>query len=339
MSDTLDKLDLPPIDQTAGSNCPSRPGKECDVEDWVYATDAAFPRMYGRCERCGARYCFVLPRQAGYRNTMLDQVVRGRFLSEERTDEIVYNATEVVLRGSGNAQRLWFMLTSHPITITRNIVRDIHKMVRDGVRERIEPREKLLTDLTNAVSDRLRQLEDDRYKLTHRGLSAAAKSVSEKLNAIRETIRKEQTELARLRTEKVPIIKEIAAAREAAHREPLPMPVGYAPPPIGKAVVLCAAMEPAELIYGLIDPLDPELVRYVGRTYDAVHRYRQHCTTGADAVSAWVESLREVGRAPAMVLIERCESDAIVARESHWIHHYRNRFQADLNRSIPRRAV
>lgn len=48
------------------------------------------------------------------------------------------------------------------------------------------------------------------------------------------------------------------------------------------------------------------------------------------------DSLVAAGRRPAMVLIERCERDAVEQREAHWIHYYRSRFQADLNRSIPR---
>jgi hypothetical protein len=127
------------------------------------------------------------------------------------------------------------------------------------------------------------------------------------------------------------MLASIAEAREHAQLSPLPKPE-----PID-AVVLCDRIAPTEVIYALIDPAEPKLVRYVGRTQDATHRYRAHCTNGSDAVTEWARRVMDVGRMPAMVLLERCERNDVEAREAYWIHHYRDQFMADLNRSIPRR--
>ena len=142
-------------------------------------------------------------------------------------------------------------------------------------------------------------------------------------------------ESTQLRIDRDRIAAEIRELRAAAHREPLPKPDGYVAPPLDPSRVLCDALTPAEVIYALVDPADPELVRYVGRTSDPVNRYRTHCTAGSDAVVRWVRALAADGRSPVMLLIERCAAATVHSREKHWINHYYQRFQADLNVALP----
>lgn len=133
------------------------------------------------------------------------------------------------------------------------------------------------------------------------------------------------------------IIRMQQLRREYADgRVPLPIPDGYVRPGV-VAPILCDGLAPTEVVYALVDPEDPELVRYIGRTHDPVTRYRHHCTEGTEAVFAWTTSLIQAGRSPLMLLVERCAAADIAEREAHWIHHYRDRHHADLNRSIPRR--
>lgn len=111
-----------------------------------------------------------------------------------------------------------------------------------------------------------------------------------------------------------------------------------ASPAIGGRTVLCDSLAAAsEVVYGLIDPAEPDRIRYVGRTFDPAHRYRSHCMGGADAITEWVQSLAADRRAPTMVLVERCFPATVADREAYWIEYFRKSNQADLNRSTPRR--
>jgi hypothetical protein len=98
--------------------------------------------------------------------------------------------------------------------------------------------------------------------------------------------------------------------------------------------VLCDSLMPNDVIYALVDPHDPERVRYVGRTCDPVGRYRAHSVEGSNGVAKWMAQVTAAGRTPVMLLLERCACAEAEARELHWIRYYRQRDQADLNRRV-----
>lgn len=104
--------------------------------------------------------------------------------------------------------------------------------------------------------------------------------------------------------------------------------------------ILCDSIERGlrpVVIYGLIDPAEPDVVRYVGSTTDPEMRFRAHCTAGSSLVREWVESVVGAGRKPTMVLLERCTDDTQRRqREAFWHHHYVELGQADLNIAVPR---
>lgn len=99
-------------------------------------------------------------------------------------------------------------------------------------------------------------------------------------------------------------------------------------------------------IYGLIDPVEPDRVRYVGRTGDPQGRLSVHCTTKATPTYPWARSVIESGRRPELVILEREEGHQTEAREMSWVRHYRRLGMADLNtiidkesRAEPRRII
>jgi hypothetical protein len=93
------------------------------------------------------------------------------------------------------------------------------------------------------------------------------------------------------------------------------------------------------IIYGLVDPVEPSVVRYVGQTTKApVARYLGHLSeaTNGRRRSDWVVSLREQGRAPDMVLLEHVPAaDSLDMRELWWIAEMKSRGMADLNAPLP----
>lgn len=334
-----------------GASCRIHPERPCDVDEWHYATNSVHPRMYGRCKACDAAYVFVLPRRrqnlgdAETFDVFLGNVRRAA-IEQGREHELIEHAVEVTLSRGGVAQRLWWLLHSEPIRIEREIVQQIRHEVKEAFDTRLDElaawmkaREATLNELTSLVSERIAVLDDTRRKLTKRAMRGAVAQAAADLDALRAKIAEGRRDLAGVRAELAVADEALAAKRAAAHREPLPVPAEYVPPAIAPQAVLCDRLLPPELVYALVDPADPELVRYVGRTNDPITRYRGHHFNGADAVTAWVAALADAGRRPTMVLLERCASDDVAARETYWIHHYRDRFQADLNRTIPRRGA
>ena len=82
-------------------------------------------------------------------------------------------------------------------------------------------------------------------------------------------------------------------------------------------------------IYGLADPRTG-VIRYVGRSKNIKNRYYAHRRgAGKLPVACWVRSLKAMGLAPNLVLIEK--TDEPEAREGFWIKEYRRKGQADLN--------
>lgn len=111
-------------------------------------------------------------------------------------------------------------------------------------------------------------------------------------------------------------------------------------PCVVDGTVLCESVEPPHVVYGLVDPVDPERIRYVGRSISPVSRYMGHARTARGSpVGRWVAQLAEAGRQPRMIMLERCpDENAGRDREGDWIVCCRERGQADLNRQVPGRC-
>ena len=63
--------------------------------------------------------------------------------------------------------------------------------------------------------------------------------------------------------------------------------------------------------YGLGDPRNPGVIRYVGKTNAPRVRHIEHCTdAGATDKCAWVETLRIDGILPQMIILAECQNDA-----------------------------
>jgi DNA-binding NtrC family response regulator len=73
-------------------------------------------------------------------------------------------------------------------------------------------------------------------------------------------------------------------------------------------------------IYGLIDPRIPEKVRYVGQALQPRIRHLQHCAECATSPKGqWLESLREQGVLPQMVVLGVVAEDEAGTLEKIWI--------------------
>jgi hypothetical protein len=92
------------------------------------------------------------------------------------------------------------------------------------------------------------------------------------------------------------------------------------------------------IIYGLVDPLKPDVVRYVGQTVQApCIRYLGHVSERSGwRRRQWIADLKKQGRLPDMVLLEEvAPGDDPHGRERHWIGAYSARGMADLNAGMP----
>ena len=93
------------------------------------------------------------------------------------------------------------------------------------------------------------------------------------------------------------------------------------------------------LIYGLVDPLEPGRIRYVGKTTcGALSRYVTHLgsvVSDATGKADWWLDLLGAGRYPNMVLLETVDAGhSLDACELWWIGALQARGEADLN--VPR---
>lgn len=95
-------------------------------------------------------------------------------------------------------------------------------------------------------------------------------------------------------------------------------------------------------VYGLVDPAEPDVVRYVGSSRHLAKRLSDHAysLTGKQDVErrAWVRSLRDAGRTPVLVVLEEVEAEKASFEmhyaERNWIERFRLIGQADLNRTL-----
>lgn len=322
-----------------GAKCPRYPDDACRVPDWMYEMQSIHPRMYGACEYCRTIYVVILPRRRSHASegaAHFDYVLsHWETVLGSSAVTIVADAGEQAMMRSGVAQRLWMLASEHPMAIPREILHHIRLEAGREVRAYRDRVDALCRDLWN----RLGECDEKMRALSTRGARKTALRALEAAKAIKARMAVDRQEAQALRATVNAIKADITGAREAARRGPLPIPADYAAPVIDPRSLLCDSVSPSEVIYALVDPADPELVRYVGRTCDPTARYRMHCTNGSEAVTGWAKQIIADGRNPAMVLLERCAADVVESRERYWIHYYRDRFQADLNRSIPRMAV
>lgn len=80
-------------------------------------------------------------------------------------------------------------------------------------------------------------------------------------------------------------------------------------------------------IYALVDPREPEIVRYVGKAWNVEIRRRQHLSATHLAANTykdrWIKKLLRAGVEPQVIIIE-CVLRAMWGdRERYWIAHYR----------------
>lgn len=95
-------------------------------------------------------------------------------------------------------------------------------------------------------------------------------------------------------------------------------------------------------VYALVDPREPERVRYVGSSQHMAKRLVDHAnslTGKADAERKhWVRNMRESGCSPVMVLLEEVSAGKASFEmhlvERNWIERFRSLGQADLNRTL-----
>lgn len=83
----------------------------------------------------------------------------------------------------------------------------------------------------------------------------------------------------------------------------------------------------AHLIYGLFDPREPKIIKYVGYTgYTAGHRLSQHIVEAKRGKLThrcnWIRSLLAVGVQPGAIVLEEVTKGNWQNREKHWINVY-----------------
>lgn len=77
-------------------------------------------------------------------------------------------------------------------------------------------------------------------------------------------------------------------------------------------------------MYGLYDPLEPNELRYVGKTTIGQRRFYPYRNDKSRTHrGAWLRALHKAGRTFSAVVIEECSPDDLAVRERHWIAYYR----------------
>lgn len=78
-------------------------------------------------------------------------------------------------------------------------------------------------------------------------------------------------------------------------------------------------------VYGLFDPMFPNLIRYVGQTRFPTQRLMNHAqrkSTCGSIVLSWFEAMHTEGRTPSMVILataKRISKNGNVTEERHWM--------------------
>jgi hypothetical protein len=105
------------------------------------------------------------------------------------------------------------------------------------------------------------------------------------------------------------------------------------------------ALMPVKLpgIYGLADPNEPDVIRYIGSSTHIVKRLADHISSRIkrqpDGVKpVWLTELRAAGRAPIAYVLEvvptEKASPVMHMAERKWIERFRSVGQSDLNRTL-----
>jgi len=83
--------------------------------------------------------------------------------------------------------------------------------------------------------------------------------------------------------------------------------------------ILNTGIEGKTAIYALVDPRQPEIIRYIGKTKVPRIRHLQHCSEiWITTKGKWVESLRQIGILPQMKILEWVtNTDANNAEKRH----------------------
>lgn len=95
-------------------------------------------------------------------------------------------------------------------------------------------------------------------------------------------------------------------------------------------------------IYGLLDPLEPDHIRYVGQSFYPGPRYVEHLSGRGrnrrppTPKEVWLARLSEGGRKPELVLLEKGVSPIHAdERENYWIVRLRRKGHQLTNAAVP----
>jgi hypothetical protein len=319
-------------------DCPKRNGKPCEVQEWYYDYHSIHPRSYGRCDHCRSHIIVFLGRRVPWNDYWGHEGQWEQHLFERLEQDpghackLLTEASERVLLQSGWAQRLYCVGDGGAVRLSHEIGIAAAHYAKSLVE--------------NAKEDLKRQADalfDEKFKLrTHstRRWRTIALKAREAEQAIKPRLIAARKELAGLRDAIAEEREVLAGLREARQRPQVSRAeAAFSQPPWKSGDVICAAPVSQWVVYALVDPREPAVVRYVGKTKDALGRYSGHCFNGATNIKQWVENLFVDGVWPQMICIEVVSEETVLAREGHWIRHYRMSAQADLNVSIPREAA
>lgn len=268
---------------------------ECNVEGWHYEMNPTHPRMYGRCTECGDFICHVLPRKKSYIDPDVDSWTFERI-------------HEKALCNQPLRQTVWS--ASHdPIRFQPALIEAIEDrmiaLARTEIRDDAEELAKRINDATAEARKALDYEWDQADQLV--------------------------SDLRRLSSQMQSLIEGAEdSIYRALQRGRFQYPSPDSPPvPLQ---VICDDRHIQPTVYGLIDPNEPERVRYVGQTLTPGSRFSSHASDkAAPKVREWV---RSINTAPLMVLIENPHRLELDDREMFWIRYYRQRDMADLNTSV-----
>ena len=85
-------------------------------------------------------------------------------------------------------------------------------------------------------------------------------------------------------------------------------------------------------IYALVDPRKPSLIRYVGQSKTPMTRHLLHITSlDNPAKSEWIETMRQDGVLPQMIIIEWTKENESDFREKHYMQLYASDLLTNIN--------
>jgi hypothetical protein len=187
----------------------------------------------------------------------------------------------------------------------------------------------------------------DRAMLDHPAVREAIDRATAELTVRFEAAESERRINERVREREHAIALRALQRKAARRRDRLDQKLAQRPAPPAAAdyaVIVRGSEALRPLVYGLVDPVEPARVRYVGKTttgaalrfYGHISEARRKKGLRAD----WMRGLFDAGRSPDMVLLETVRvGDDLDARERWWINALRQRGEADLNVALPGSAT